>query len=250
MLRLFKIETKKYRGLPVFRLLFVAVVMSLIFSCIQIFDAKNPADLADMAKLYSVFDSVDIIKIIVQPIILASLASLAVQVENRHKMWKVLTSSGVAYKSIYSVKFFYIYGAYLIMQVLEWLLTFALIKWRGYTVSLPMGRMLLYGLSVLGISAVIMLIHYILSLRFANQLISLSVAVLSSLVSIILIFISKAVMYVVPYSWYAFLMSTKPERVGDTFVYHVTAFNYYPLIASFVVALVLYQLGKHVKIGD
>ncbi|WP_307976216.1 ABC transporter permease [uncultured Streptococcus sp.] len=250
MLRLFKIETKKYRGLPVFRLLLVAVAMSLIFSCIQIFDAKSAADLAKITKLYAVFDNAAVVKIIVQPIILASLASIAVQVENRHKMWKVLTSSGVDYKSIYAVKFFYIYSAYLVMQVLEWLLTLALVKWRGYTVSLPIGRLVLYGLSILGISAVIMLIHYLLSLSFANQLISLSVAVLASLVSIILIFISKAVMYVVPYSWYALLMATEPERVGDTFVYHVTAFNYFPLIASLIVTLVLYQLGKRVKIGD
>lgn len=250
MLKLFKIETKKYRGLPVFRLLFVALAMSIFFSCIQIFNAKSAADLTNIGKFYQIFDSAAMVKIIVQPIILASLVSLSVQVENRHQMWKVLTSSGVDYKSIYAVKFFYIYSAYLVMQVLEWLLTLALVKWRGYTVSLPIGRLVLYGLSILGISAVIMLIHYLLSLRWANQLISLSVAVLASLVSIILIFISKAVMYVVPYSWYALLMATEPERVGDTFVYHVTAFNYFPLIASLIVALVLYQLGKRVKIGD
>ena len=86
MLRLFKIETKKYRGLPVFRLLLVAVAMSLIFSCIQIFDVKSAADLAKITKLYAVFDNAAVVKIIVQPIILASLASIAVQVENRHKM--------------------------------------------------------------------------------------------------------------------------------------------------------------------
>lgn len=250
MLKLFKIETKKYRGLPIFRLLFISLVISILFSCIQIFDSKTSADLASLAKLYGVWDAVAMVKIIVQPVILASLVSIAVQLENRHKMWKILTSSGVDYKSIYAVKFIYTYGAYLIMQVLEWLLTLALIKWRGYTVSLPIGRLVLYGLSILGISAVIMLIHYILSLKWANQLISLSVAVLASLMSVIMIFISKATMYVIPYTWYAFLIASQPEKVGDKFIYRIAAFDYYPLIASIILGLVLYQVGKRVKIGD
>lgn len=250
MLKLFKIEAQKYRGLPIFRLLLVSLIVSLLFSCIQIFDSKTSADLASVVKVYQVWDAFVFVKVIIQPVILASLVSIGVQLENRHKMWKVLASSGMDYKSIYAVKFIYTYGAYLIMQVLEWLLTLALIKWRGYTVSLPIVRLVLYGLSILGISAVIMLIHYILSLKWANQLISLSVAVLASLMSVIMIFISKATMYVIPYAWYAFLMASQPEKVGDKFIYRIAAFDYYPLIASVILGLVLYQVGKRVKIGD
>lgn len=250
MLKLFKIESQKYRGLPIFRLLFVSLVISILFSCIQIFDHKTVADLASLAKLYGVWDAVAMVKIIVQPVILASLVSMAVQLENRHKMWKVLTSSGVDYKSIYAVKFCYIYGAYALMQILEFLTVATLIKMKGYTVSIPIGRMVLYGLTMLAISGSIMLIHYLLSLKWANQLISLSVAVLASLMSVIMIFISKATMYVIPYTWYAFLMASQLEKVGNKFIYHIAAFDYYPLIASVILGLVLYQVGKRVKIGD
>ncbi len=250
MLKLFKIEVRKYRGLPVLRLLLASMVISLLFASMQIFDPKTVADLANQVKLYQVWDAVALVKIIIHPVILASLVSLAVQLENRHKMWKVLTSSGADYKSIYTAKFCYIFGSYSVMQILEILAISGLIKMRGYTASIPIGRVVLYCLSILAISGVIMLIHYILSLKWSNQLISLSLAVLASLVSIIMIFISKTVMYVIPYTWYSFLMASQPQSKGDGFVYHILDFDYYPLIASLVLALVLYQAGKHVKIGD
>ncbi|MGT2908125.1 ABC transporter permease [Streptococcus dentiloxodontae] len=250
MLKLFKIEARKYRGLPVFRLLFVSLVISLFFASLQIFDHKNAADLANRVIFYQVWDAVAMIKVIVQPVILASLVSMAVQLENRHKMWKILTSSGVNYKSIYAVKFCYIYGAYALMQIIEFLTIAVLIKMKGYTASIPIGRMVLYYLTLLAISGVIMLIHYLLSLKWANQLISLSVAVLASLMSVIMIFISKVVMYIIPYTWYAFLMASQPERVGDKYIYHIMAFQPYPLIASIILGFVLYQVGKRVKIGD
>ena len=99
MLKLFKIEVRKYRGLPVLRLLLASMVISLLFASMQIFDPKTVADLANQVKLYQVWDAVALVKIIIQPVILASLVSLVVQLENRHKMWKVLTSSGADYNT-------------------------------------------------------------------------------------------------------------------------------------------------------
>lgn len=250
MKKLFRIEMRKYRGLPVVRLLGLSIIINIAICSLVIFQVKGADQLGDIVNLYRVFDNNAVFKIIVAPIVLASLASMAVQLENRHKMWKVLQGSGVDYYSIYTVKFAYIYFYYTVSQVLEWLIILLLVKIHGFTVSIPLERLGLFALSMLLVSAVVLLFHYILSLKWSNQLISLSIALVGSLVGLIILFISKVSTHVWIYSWYGLLMSVDMERVGNEFVGHLRAFYAYPLVASLILGTILFQLGKRVKVGD
>lgn len=250
MKKLFQIEMRKYHGLPVVRLLGLSVIINVVICALVIFRVKGANQLGDIVKLYQVFDNNAVFKIISAPIILASLASMAVQLENRHKMWKMLYSSGVHYSSIYAVKFIYIYLCYLVSQVIEWVIILLLVKIHGLTVNIPLVRLGLFALSMVLVSAVVLLLHYLLSLKWSNQLISLSIALVGSLVGMLVLFISKGFAHIWIYSWYGLLMSVDMERAGSEFIGHLRSFNAFPLIASLILGIVLFQLGKHVKVGD
>ncbi|MGT2754517.1 ABC transporter permease [Streptococcus ovis] len=250
MWKALQIETKKYRGLPVFRLLGLSVVVTILVTLMSIFDIKGSKELADLMSIHLVMSSAAFIKVILLPIILASLASMAVQLENRHKMWNVLKSSGVSYAHIYRVKFIYIYSCYLLSQLLEWGIIAVILKQRGFNGIVSFGDVALYGVSMLGISGFILLGHYLLSLRWSNQLISLSVAMVGSLMGIIILLISKELMKLIPYSWYGFLMTVDYVKVGDTFVKTLRPVELYPLLASVLFGILLYSVGKRMKVGD
>lgn len=248
MWSMMKIEMKKYRGVPLFRVLSLAVVLTLLVCVMPLF--RDSKGMSDVLKFYTVLDSAAFFNVILLPTILAGLASMGVQLEARHNMWKVLVSRGVQYKRLYGVKFFYLYACYLIAQLVEWGLLILLLTWRGLAGYIPWDKCLFYGASVLVISGFILLIHYLLSLKWSNQLISLSVAIFGSLMGIIITLISKSAMRFVPYSWYGFLMSLRFEKIGDHFVRHVGDMSYFPLIAALFLGTVLYQLGKRMKVGE
>ncbi|TCD46003.1 ABC transporter permease [Streptococcus sp. X16XC17] len=249
MWKLMKIEIWKYRGVPMFRLLTLAVVITLLVSATAIFQINDSKELADPISVYTVMDSIAFINVILLPTILAGIASMAVQLEERHNMWKVLASSGVAYRVLYRTKFLYIYACYVLMQLLEWACVVILLRWRGFTGHVPVEKLVFYGLSILAISGCLLLLHYVISLKWSNQLVNLSIAVLGSLMGIIIILISKSLMMVQPYSWYGFLMSVHFEKVGDRFVKHLGEMSSYPLSASLLLGILVYQLGKRMKVG-
>lgn len=250
MWKTLQIEAKKYRGLPIFRLLGLSIVGTILVALMSVFSIKSSEELADPISIHLVMSSMAFIKVIILPVILASLASMAVQLENRHKMWNVLRSSGVSYASIYRVKFVYLYSCYLLSQLLEWIIITVILKQRGFTGLVSLSDITLYGLSILGISGFILLGHYLLSLRWNNQLLSLSVAILGSLMGIIILLISKEMMKWIPYSWYGFLMTVDYVKVGDQFVKTLRAVELYPLMASVILGLFFYHIGKRMEVGD
>ncbi|MGT2785207.1 ABC transporter permease [Streptococcus merionis] len=250
MWKTLRIEAKKYRGLPVFRLLSGGILATILVTMVTVFKIKSPEELADPITIHSIMGSMAFMKVIILPVVLASLASMAVQLENRHKMWNVLKSSGVSYASIYRVKLLYIYMCYVLAQLVEWAVLVLVLRQRGFTGFVPLHELLLYGVTTLLISGFILLGHYLLSLRWSNQLVSLSVAMLGSLMGIIIVLISQIVMKVLPYSWYAFLMRVEYVKVGEEFTKQLRAFDPYPLVASFILGILLYQIGKRMKVGD
>lgn len=250
MKKLFQIEMRKYRGLPIIHLLSLSIIINVAICALIIFRVKGADQLGGIIKLYQVFDNNAVFKIVTAPVILASLASMAVQLENRHKMWKVLQNSGVDYYSVYTVKFIYIYLCYLASQIIEWGIILFLVNIHGFTVRISLGRMGLFAISMALVSAVVLLLHYILSLKWTNQLISLSIALVGSLIGIIVLLVSRTFVHIWIYSWYGLLISVDMERVGSEFIGRLKDFYAYPLIASLILGVIFFQLGKHVKVGD
>lgn len=229
MKKLFQIEMRKYRSLPIIHLLSLSIIINVAICALIIFRVKGAEHII---KLYQVFDNNAVFKIVTAPVILASLASMAVQLENRHKMWKVLQSSGVDYYSVYAVKFICaiwhlkslngelscFWLTFIVLQS-EFLLDvwgFLLFLWPWYR--------------QLCCSCIIF--YPILSLKWTNQLISLSIALVGSLTGIIVLLVSRTFVHVWIYSWYGFLISVDMERVGSEFIGRLKDFYAYPLIAS------------------
>lgn len=124
-------------------------------------------------------------QVLLLPIFLASLVSISVQLENRHQMWKILQVSGVSMSQIVGQKVRYIWRSYVLAQVVEWGLVLLLVVSKDWLHHVPWERLDWYGMSVFAVSFTILMGHVFLSLRWSNQLVSLAVAIVGSLVSLI-----------------------------------------------------------------
>lgn len=241
--RLMKIEWQKYRGSHIVALLLVPIILTILISFMNGFSTTEPLqwDILMMGQ--------NMIKIIYMPVFLASLASIAVQLENRHDMWKVLQTSGVSMKKLYAVKYLLIAGLYSLGQIAEWLVLIGLSRFKGVTQAIPWERFGLALLSQFVISLAILTLHYWLSYRFSNALVSLSISLIGSLAGLITIFISQMLMWVIPYSWYGFLMLVDSQKVNGEWVRTLRTLNPALIVVSVLCTVLFYQLGKRVKGG-
>lgn len=239
-----KLEARKMRGSK--SLLFYVFVLISTFFLLS-FSLFSGDRIGDEMAWYSVFDSYLFAKLIVMPIFLAALIGRSVDLENRGSMWKVLYSTGIDFKEIYKGKLFYNYKGILAFQVLEWVLMIAYSKALGLSQPLPLDRVLILFLSQALISFCLLSIHYILSLRWSNQLISTSVAIVGTLTGVIFMLLSKFLSMINPYAWFANLFTISYIRQGGEYIRELNPNNYEMIFLSFIVALVLYIFGSKVK---
>ncbi|CRH90743.1 Uncharacterized protein conserved in bacteria [Chlamydia trachomatis] len=233
-MNLYKIEGNKYRGKRLFLLIALFIFLEFMIYGVQLFYRQSSA-LSPQQSILLSLDAASLYHVVLLPIFLASLASISVQIESHHQMWKMLLMTGVGFQTILVTKFRYIFEKVFLMQVINTALFCGLLYGRQLLVAMPWGRFFLVNLGTILISLAILLVHFVLSLSFSNQLMSLSIALIGSLVGIIFIFVPAPFYLVSPYSWYGLLINLHPEKVGQHFVYHLQKPFVYPFIASLIV---------------
>ncbi|WP_051259769.1 ABC transporter permease [Peptoniphilus mikwangii] len=246
-----KIENKKFRGSFLFLVFLAFFTINGFFMSVVLFSSnfKNMFSSNDIPWNYAL-DFYFFIKQLLTPILIASIISKAVSIENDTYMWKFLKSCGVSFNKIYSVKFWNIYKKYLIYQMLEWIFLICISKFVGLHQPIPIFRFIVYFISQSLISFLLMSFHYVLSLKWENQLISISIAIIGTLVGLLSSLISKFICIFMPYSWYMSLSSIKVTMISeDKFVRNILPINYLPLILSGILGITIYLIGRNIR-GD
>lgn len=135
----------------------------------------------------------------------------------------------------------------MVAQLVTWGVIIEMIILSGLAQAVDWGRVAWYGTSFLVVSLAIVELHFYLSLRVANQLISLAVALLGSLVSVILVFLPFPLMWASPYAWYGYLMSLLPEKMGDSFTFQIREVNWLALGLGLCLAIFLHLINQGQK---
>lgn len=245
-MKLYQIERRKYRRQGLGILLAVFIGLQVLIAGVQLFQ-KSGLSVSDSVRVLRVFDGLAVFSVILLPIFLASLVSISVQLENRHQMWKVLQATGVSFPAIFCRKIIYVFGRYLLAQLVTWGIVLGMVCLSGLGQALDWGRLTWYGGSFLVVSLAIVELHFYLSLRVANQLISLALALLGSLVSVILVFLPFPLMWAIPYAWYGYLMSLLPEKMGDSFTFQIREVNWLALGLGLFLAIFLHLINQDQK---
>lgn len=248
-MKLYQIERRKYRRQGMGILLAVFIGLQVLIAGVQLFQKGNLA-VSDSVRVLRVFDGLAVFSVILLPIFLASLVSISVQLENRHQMWKVLQATGISFQAILGRKITYVFGRYVVAQLVTWGVIIGMICLSGLGQALDWGRVAWYGASFLVVSLAIVELHVFLSLRVTNQLISLAVALLGSLVSVILVFLPFPLMWASPYAWYGYLMSLIPEKMSDSFTFQIREVNWLALGLGLLLAFVLQLINYCQKVRE
>lgn len=247
----YKIEMAKYNKFKMLIFYLFVLMASISFVAVTI---NNQIAVTDTNKIfiqwYKIFDSYFFSRVILYPIIISSLASRVISVENENNMWNIICASGIKLELIHKIKFMYVFEQLLILQVLEWACIFIISLSVGISGQIPYYRLFVYFFSQLAISTFLMALHYILSLKWKNQLISVSAAILGSLTGLICVFLPKIFSVINPYSWYSNLLSVNFVRSGDKFIENLRDINYMIIFLALICSIIAYKLIFKIERGD
>lgn len=241
-----KIERKKYKGLKLPLIMILFTLVNIALAAMSMFSSSFTDEMNTSGYAWLlIMDSYLLYTVLISPIFLAMLTSRSVELENHGNMWKVLRVCGVELNEIYTSKFAYIFKFYLFYQVINWLAQFLMAKYVGLTETIPYFRFAIVFLSQIAITFMIMSFHYVLSLRWSNQLISISVSLLGTILGFVSLLLPRIVSDLIPYSWYGALagMGTEFVRKGVWNRFELPI-NYRPLILSLIIGIIIYSYGK------
>lgn len=250
----FRLENKKYRRLhlPIIFILFLLMDIGMV--SITALDAgfQSRMNQPESYAWLKLIDSYLMAKLIFTPTLLSVVISRIVDIENIGDMWKVLKTSGWTMSEIFDIKLLSIFIRYSIFQVVEWTLFIIVGKKVGINLPIPIERFTIILFSIIAISFAIITIHYFLAIRYENQLIGLSFGVCGSLAGIIGTFLPLSISRLIPYSYYAHMITIEYIEVGERqWVSNIVSLRLYPLLASLLLGgLVFFWSRRKMKVLD
>lgn len=231
------IEQKKYKRL---KMPFIFAVFYLLVGAITLITVKDSKFLTSSVtegnRWLSVLDSVTVIKILFVPIMISTLTSRVVEIENSGNMWKMLYSLGIDKQSLFFSKFLLLFFKYTIYLIIEFIIVIILTKRTGLNEAFPYFRIGFMFITQLSISYMIMSFHYLLALKSSNQIINTFVSITGALVGIIGLFLPRWFSSLVPYSWMGTILNLKYSVIADgRFIVTLMPINPLPLLLSIVI---------------
>lgn len=246
---LWKIERKKYKYAKEMFLILIFAGISIGIISINLFSESFRATMNyDELSWFKLTDSYFFIKMLLSPILLASIVGRSVELENENNMWKVIKSSGVNLKNIYYTKFFYCIRKIFLYQILEWFMVLVFIIYFGPVTDFPVIRIALSFISQFSISFLLASVHYFISLKWESQLISVSAALIGTLAGIIFLFLPNIFSLVNPYSWYGRLMAIGYDySTSSSPNIYLHQFEFKLLFLPVVLGVIILFLGSKMK---
>lgn len=246
---LMKIEKRKYKNSREFLIFLLLCIITIGIISINLFSNSFKTTMNNSHhSWYKLFDSYFFIKTILSPIFITSVVGKAIEIENNNNMWKIIKSSGVKFNKIYYTKFIYCLIKIFVYQLLEWILVISYIKFFGLRTSFPLQRMLFSFLTQFCVSFLLCSIHYVISLKWSNQLISVSIAIIGSLLGILSLLLPDIFSLLNPYSWYGRLIVLGYDMTTKNT--YIMEFEYKFLFLSLIIGILINLIGPRLKGED
>lgn len=239
-----KIEKLKYKNDKNFLIFAIALAASMVYVAIMLFDKSF---LSKENQWLNLLDNLMISHVIIYPLFIASLVSKSVEIENSHNMWKIIYTCGIDHRKILIYKILNIFKKISYYQIFEWIVFICFSRLKGVKEEIDLERFIIYFLSQIAITSLLMAIHYIISLKNSNQLVSISIAILGTLTGLMGLFFEK-ISLINPYSWYGKLSSIEYTIIDkNTFTSSIRPINYETLILSSILACILLIYALKIK---
>lgn len=240
------LENKKFKKLGINFLLFIIFVTHILLSVGLTF-SKSAVN--SKYLLYEILDAYFLISLIINPILISSLAKKVIEIEEKNNMWQLQISLGEKVRDILLNKFKNLSLKLLLLQVFEWILLVGLSTKSQYFVfvgDVPI-RLLILFLSVLFTNLFFLALFMISEMKTQKVYLTSFLSIIGALTGIICMLTPRLLSYINPFSWISCLINISYVKKGNEFIKLLNPLQYYIPIISFLVLILSIFYIKNMK---
>ncbi|NPV40850.1 MAG: ABC transporter permease subunit [Anaerolineae bacterium] len=240
------LEFKKARGRKIWMIVAAMTLVEIIWTLW----GTSRMDEHDLAQGWeSVLLQYPVINSIIMPVMAAVVASRVCDVEHKGQTLKLLETLMPAGR-IFDAKFLFS-NLYMITAVMIQIISMVVVGClKGFAGNPPMDKLACYLLFTGTVNMTLLLLQQILSLQFANQMVSLSVGLLGGLMSIFLFYLPKVFSNFFLWGYYAVLTFVEMDWNPATRIvnYYYISENWSSFILLLGAFTMLYLIGRRLFI--
>ncbi len=230
------LERKKYKRLKI-NLLILIVFLIQTLMVVGFSNSKSFA--ASKYPLSYIMDTYLFISLLMNPILVSSLAKKVIEIEEKNKMWQMQIMLGGRVNTILINKFKILSIKLVFLQLIE-AIVFILAARKGVNFSLGkevLIRFLVFNLSVIVINLFFLAIFMILEMKVKKVYALSFISIVGGLTGVITMLTSQVLAYINPFAWMASLLNISYVNDGGRFIQILNPINPYTLIIAFTLLI-------------
>ncbi|MDD7352596.1 MAG: hypothetical protein PUG84_03945 [Peptoniphilaceae bacterium] len=199
--------------------------------------------------LYELLDAYFFISLLVNPILISSLAKKVIEIEEKNNMWQLQIRLGEKVTDILLNKFKNLSSKLLLLQIIQWILLIVLSEKSKYFVFNMdvIIRLLLLFIAILFINLFFLALFMILEMKTKKVYLTSFLSIIGALSGIICMLTSRLLSYINPFAWISCLMNISYIKEGDKFIKILNPLQYYiPIIALLFLVISIFYM-KNMK---
>ncbi|WP_394011083.1 hypothetical protein [Anaerococcus cruorum] len=240
------LEIKKNKRLGLNLMLVIECSLHLIFILIVFLDKSFAKS---SYPLHLILDNYFTTCLLINPIIISTIAKKVIEMEEKNNMWQLQTSLGEDISNILVNKVKIIARKLGVLQVIEWVIIFILANQNpNLTLNTStITRSVIYFLSEYAINLFLLILFMIVEMKSSKTYFSLFFSIIGAMTGIICMLTSKVLSQINPFAWFVSMLNISYTEQGSEFIQSANKINYLTLTISLICIIIEFIILKNTK---
>ena len=244
------IESRKYRGLGLYVLLFLMLCVHIIVIGVVAFERSF---VKDIYPLFSLLDAYFLIQLIFNPILLSSLVKKVVEIEEKNNMFQLQEMLGVEPSKLLLRKWSWLSLRLFVLQLIEWVLILHMAARSSYFnfSQVASARVAVIFFSQWLTTSAFVALFLILDTRSKSPYFTLFFSMAGALSGILSMLTSRTLTFINPFSWIISLLTISYVKGSEGFDRVINPVPWLSMVVSLAGLLIcLTIIKKHTRIRN
>ena len=225
------LEIKKNKGLGLNFMLLIEFTIHMLFILVAVLGKSFGKS---SYPLYMILDNYFMTCLLINPIIISTIAKKVIEMEEKNNMWQLQTSLGEYISNILVNKIAILAIKIGTLQIIEWIIILLLANRNPNLIlgTSTITRLVIYFFSEYSINLFLLNLFMIVEMKSNKVYFSLFFSIIGAMTGIICMLTSKVLSQINPFAWFVSMLNISYTKQGGEFIQSVNDINYLTFIIS------------------
>ncbi|MFO3716597.1 hypothetical protein [Anaerococcus cruorum] len=240
------LEIKKNKGLGLNFMLLIEFTIHMLFILVAVLGKSFGKS---SYPLYMILDNYFMTCLLINPIIISTIAKKVIEMEEKNNMWQLQTSLGEYISNILVNKIAILAIKIGTLQIIEWIIILLLANRNPNLIlgTSTIKRLVIYFFSEYSINLFLLNLFMIVEMKSNKVYFSLFFSIIGAMTGIICMLTSKVLSQINPFAWFVSMLNISYTKQGGEFIQSVNDINYLTFIISLICIIVEFMILKNIN---